>query len=275
MGYPTTGLQGTVVSHGSANFYSVLLSRATNASASIRIASDEHDVSGLDVEHMVMLPGLRSWTATIQGKMFATPKMGNVGLVAFSAGGYTSHVLGYSLRIRTLYTHDITRLVGPSSAPTWRDFRPDGHTWEVDVDCLADSSTSPVLTSLPTDTLPTVTLTYGDESTDDTFAGTAMIAGLDASVSRGEPNTFKYALKGASALTPAGTTSPFGSSAFNTPLWSEGGSAVGQLVVATLTGSKTFTGADSFWTQLDLQCRVGEPVSYSMTLQGVGAVTLA
>lgn len=276
MGYPTTGLQGSIASWGTGgNFYATLLARMTSAAATISLTNEPVDVGGLGVQAAVMRAGLSSATVEITGFLDATPRLGNVGLIAFSAGGYTQHLRGYELEIRTLQTHDITTLVGPSGAPEWRAMRPDGHGWSASVEAIADSGTAGPLPLTPTGTNATVTMTYLDQTTDASFAGSGFISSSRQQVQRGQLNTIEYTVTGAGALTPAGTTSPFGTTALSTPLWSEGGSAAGPMVIATLTGSRTYTLADSFWTRLRLGVRVGEPVSIGLTVQATGAVTVA
>lgn len=283
MAYPTVGSEGSLVSWGSANFYATLLSRMVTNQANVSIQVDGEEVTGLDVEHAVRLPGLKSATVSINATLFATPKLGNVGNVAYSSGGYVLHLSGWELNLKNRYLHDITATAGPAAAPTWRSFRPDSHEWDATLTTKADSGTAPVLPHAPTDSLPTITFTYGDEATDDTFAGVGMIQQFAPSVQRGSPNTFTYRLMSSGALTPAGTTSPFGSSAFNTPLWSAGGAAAGAMVIATLTGSRTITITDSFWTSLNIKCEVGRPVELSAevqvttlhTAQNAAAITVA
>lgn len=278
MGYVTTGAEGTVVSLGSTNFYSDLLSRWTPMSARLRIESESHDITGMDVESAVKLAGLYSWTVEISGMAHATPQIGNVGSVAFSAGGYALHVRSYNLNIQAREI-DITELTGPPQGTgVSRVWRPDGPI-EIsgDIETMADSSTSPVLPAHVANpsSLPTVTLGYGDFGTDNTIAGGAQLTALDVSVAKGQENTYDYSFVGSGAWTPAGTTNPLGGTALGIPLWNAGGSVVGPIVIATLTGTKTFTGADSFWTRLGIRTAVGSPIELNATLRGTGAITIA
>lgn len=283
MGYQTTGAEGTVVSLGSSNFYSTLLSRITPANATVKVTNDDIDITGLDVEQAVYIPGLSSWTADISGRAFATPRLGNVGTVVFSGGTPTGsgagvlHVQGYELNIETENVHDITELAAlPANGPLWRNFRPDAIRVSGRITAFADSATA---LSIPHTTaqsvFPTLTLLYGDSATDETIAGQAKLNSLSAAVRRGSLNTAEYSFMGSGAWTPAGTNSPLGSSALAIPLWSQGGSVVGPLVVATLTGSRTLTGQDSFWRRLTIRCQVGSPVEFDISLQGVGTLTAA
>lgn len=278
MAYVTTGAEGSVVSLGSANFYSVLLSKFTPMSAVVSVESDDVDVTGLDVESAVKIAGLYSWSVELSGSAFSPPRLGNVGSLAFSDSTYDLHVRAWEWNAQALEI-DITEMAGPPIGTTVsKAWRPDGPlqisgTFE----SMVDSATALSNVAFPGTpaSLPTLTLVYGDDATDDQLSGAAIVRQLTASVAKGQLNTANYGFNGSGAWTPAGTNSPFGSSALGIPLWSAGGSAAGAIVIATLTGSKTISGADSFWTRLRLRCAVGGQVEMSATLRGTGALTFA
>lgn len=276
MGYATTGAEGSVVSWGSANFYSALLAAIKPVGARITVTNRDNDITGLGVEQAVMLPGLSEWTASLSAFAFATPRLGNVGTVTFSAGGYAVHVQSWEVTFTAL-EHDVTEFAStPASGPTWMAFRPDGPvTVSGKLTCRADSATALVLPHQVGASLPTLTLVYGDEAVDDQIAGTALLKQLGASVQKGQLNMAEYSFDGSGSWTPAGTSSPLGSSAIGIPLWSQGGAAVGALVVATKTGSKTLSGADSFWKSITIRCAVGAPVELNVEVRGTSTLTMA
>lgn len=277
MGYPTAGSEGTVVSWGSANFYATLLSRMSPNSAVVSVNGNPLDITALDEEVNQWLPGLNSWKASIRSRWknnAGAIKLGNVGNVAWSEGGYATHIRGFEITAKTR-VHDITEQVGVSSAPVWMAFRPDGLEVTGRVRTLIDSSTALVLPHLPTTALATLTLTYGDEATDDILTiGSTLMAQASASLQVGQLNTYEYDFSGGS-ITPAGTGSPFGTSALGTPLWGQLATTPGAIVIASLTGSKTLTGADSFYESWTLRADVGGAVELDVEVQGTGALTPA
>lgn len=276
MGYPNTGSEGTVVSWGSANFYSVLLSRVAPFSASFQVNGEDIDITQLNSETFSVLSGLTDWSATLEAFGFATPRLGNVGTVTYSSGGYVLHAYEWEWNIETEQVHDITELATtPPSGPTWRSFRPDSSKVTGTIRCRADSATALAIPHQVGTALPTLTLVYGDSATDEQVSGTARIQQLGVAVRRGSLTEVDYSFTGSGAWTPAGTGSIFGSSAFGVPLWSQGGAAAGALVVDTKSSAtrKTITGADSFWRRISLRCAVGEAVSLTVDVQGVGSLT--
>lgn len=277
MAYRTVGVDGEVTSWGSANFYSTMLARLTPVAIDWDENNDPIEVAALGTDYDTNIPSVRSWRATLRARAFATPRIGNVGTVTFSAGGYALHVRRWSLTIEA-QVHDITELASsPASGPTWRDFRPDRSRISGTISCHADSGTVPVNTHAIGASAPTLTLVYGDSATDEQLSGAAILSQLSGSVSRGSQNTLDYSFVQAGQWTPAGTNSFLGSTALGIPIWSEGGSAVGAIVWATKSTStaKTATGTDSFWTSINITCEVDQPVEVSIAIQGVGALTYA
>ncbi len=277
MGYPLTGSEGTVVSWGTGgNYYANLLAAVSGFAFSPRVNGEDIDITEYNTYQYSVLSGLSSWDATLEAYGFATPRLGNVGTLTWSSGGYSAHVYEWEWTIESEQTHDITELANsPSSGPVWRSFRPDSTKVSGRFRARADSATALVVPHQPGTALPTLTLVYGDSATDDSLSGAARIQQVSAAVRRGSLTEVEFSFTGSGAWTPAGTNSIFGSTAFTGPLWSEGGSAVGALVVDTKSSAtrKTLTGADSFWTRQTLRCAVGEAVSLTVDIQGSGALT--
>jgi len=275
MAYRTIGTNGSVTSWGSANFYSTMLARLASVSIDWDVDNGPVDVGALGTTYAASIPSLRSWRARLSAfAKLPTPVMGNLGRVVFSAGGYALHVVGWTWTIETTQVHDITNQ-SFSSPPTWRDHAPDMTRVYGTINAHADSDTAATNIAAIGDSSATLTLTYGDESTDDTLSGAAYLSALSGQVRRGGQNTLDYSFVSAGQWTPAGTSSPLGSSALGIPLWSQGGSAAGAIAWATLTGSRTVTGADSFWTRISINCRVDQPTTVDVDIQGVGALTYA
>lgn len=277
MGYPTTGREGSVVSWGSANFYSVLLARLAPHSAVVNVNGNPVDITALDEEQDKWLPGLNSWDFSIRARWkngASAIKLGNVGLAAWSAGGYDTHIRSWEVVWETT-VHDWTEQAGPSSAPVWMAWRPDGISISGSIETLVDSSDALVLPHLTTTANATLTLTYGDEATDDTLTvGDALMSDGAVTHQVGQLNAYRYSFRGGT-LTPAGTGSPFGSAALGTPLWGQNSTTPGAIVIASLTGSKTLTGADSFYRRIRVGCAVGGAVEIDVDGQGTGSLTPA
>lgn len=278
MGYPTTGSEGRVASWGSANFYSVLLSKITPAGFTIDLSKDEHDITGMNVAAAAMLPGLGNWSASISALALATPRLGNVGTVVWSSGGYALHVESWEWTITAGAVHDITEMAAvPASGPVWRAFRPDGPVKVTGrVNCRTDSATALTALALPTDAAATLTLLYADEATDDQVSGSAYLTKLGVNQRKGSLTTAQYSFVGSGAWTPAGTNSPLGSAALGVPLWNQGSGTPGAIVFDTLASStRTLTGSDSFWKSITIRCAVGAPVELNVEVQGTGSLTPA
>ena len=276
MAFPVIGAEGAVTSLGTGgNFYATLLSRMKPNEANISISADQVETTGFNTGANTYTPGIRSWGANINGHAFATPILGNQSVVAFSSGGYAVHVDSFTLNITAPamdYTSLNTAVAG--TAPTWRSFRPGASNWTATVNAKVDNSTAVVLPGAAGSSGATVTFTYQDDATDEALAGTAFIERVEVGASVGSFTAVTLSLRGTGALTPAGDGSPFGTTAFGVPLWSEGGSAVGAMVFTAYSG-RTYTGADSFWKSLQLACNVGESVKLSVGLQGTGTMTIA
>lgn len=279
MGYPLTGGEGKVVSWGASGFYSDLISKVSPADVTWDVSAPEVDVTGMGVTTAAHLPALGQWTATIRARGFATPRLSNVGLVSFSSGGYALHCRSFELVIETVAVHDITAFNG-ASPPQWRSFRPDIVRWSGSFVCAADSATAAVAPHLATATgtatsLPTITLKYGEDTADDQLSGTVLIRQLGGSQRVGSLTEYTYSFVGTGALTPAGTNSIFGSSAFGVPPWSEMGATTNTLLtVEQLAGGPRWSG-DAFYRRIRLACEVGSPVELDIDVQGTGAWTPA
>lgn len=276
MGYPLHGVDGSVVSWGSANFYSALLSRMSPTEARLNIPGAMIDTTGLGASTNTYIPSLAQWDATITGHAFTTPIVGNQSVVTFAAGGYTKNVESFVVDISApVFDYTSLNEAVSGTAPTWRSFRPGPSNWSATVNVKLDSGTAMVGPDVAPATGTTCTFTYQDDATDEKLSGTAFIESVDVNIAQGSLATATLKLRGTGALTPAGDGSPFGTTAFGVPIWSAGGSAAGAIVIASKTGTRTFSGADSFWKLIQLTCNVGESVKIVVGVQGTGAMTIA
>lgn len=287
MGYPPIFAEaGFLSSWGSANFYSVLLSRMAPNAGTIAIRSEPIDITPAGAAQRQFMPSLGTHEFTVESEAFATPRLGNVGLVTFSAGGYTQHIRSYVLTIQAP-AEDITEFTSASSGEQWRRFRPLESAWTATIEAAADTATALVNPHLigtggTIPSLPTVTFNFGTTSIQ--LAGSAFLSQLDVRAGRGQQTLVTYTAQGVgtlssgTALTPSGTGNPFGASAFGIPVWSEDlyltGPYAGGYVFTTYSG-RTITGQDSFWKSITLRVEVGRPVSISVQAQGSGTLTMA
>lgn len=287
MGYPLSFAEaGFLTSWGSTNFYSTLLSRMNPNSGTIAVAIDEHDVTPAGKGQRHFLGGLGMHEFTVEAEAFAVPRLGNVGLVQFSSGGYVQHVRSYVLNIQAP-AEKITEFTSASSGERWHRFRPLECGWTATIECAADSATALVNpdiigTNGQAGSYPTVTFNMGTTSIQ--LAGSAHLSTLNVRSGRGQQTLVTYTAQGVgdfnsgTALTPSGTGNPFGSTAFGVPVWSETGYAAGPYagayVFQTASG-RTITGQDSFWKSITLRCEVGLPIAISVQAQGSGTLTMA
>ena len=279
MAYPVTGVEGALTSW-SGTFYSNLVSKMTAMQASLRVSSPPQNVTPLGAAYDSYIPSIGTWEGTISGRGFATPRLGNAGLIAFSGGGggYALHVDSIAVRI----TAGVVPITGmASTGPTWERFRPTQSTWAATVRCKVDSATALVLPDLASATgtasLSTVTMTYGKTS-DATLAGTAAIVSVSPTIQVGAASMVELALQGTGTLTPAGAGSILGSTAFGVPEWDQASglpdTTQSPSLLVTMASGKTFTGC-GFWKSIDLSWDVRSPVALSIGVQGTGVGAFA
>jgi hypothetical protein len=274
MAYPTIGTTGAVTSWGSANFYSQLLANMKTMNATITDAADALDSTGLGDVAMANRVGLTTIDIALSGFAFATPRVGNTGIVAFNSGGYVLYVNEFDLDL-SAPALDYTAFAS-GSPPTFRNFRPGLFSWRGSYRGIIDSATAIIPANRIGDTLKTLTFTYGTDSANDTLAGSVVITPMEAAIQAGNLNTVGYSFVGTGALTSNGTNALFGTGSNPTsgysvvPTWSAGGSVAGAMVITADTG-RTYTITDSFWTSLRLRCQVGGLVSVEATVKGLTA----
>lgn len=278
MGYPQAGGPDfTLTSWGSANFYSTLTSAIKVSEITFDTVEDEPEPTGINATTALEIGALTTTTGTIRGYAFATPRLGNIGQVAWSSGGYTVHVESVTLTAETIGVHDITAMVGTTNPPEGHVFRPDSVRWFAEYVCKIDSATDLAKLALPTTSAATLTLTYGDETpTDDTLAGTAFAKRLGKVLRVGDVARATYRAKGTGNLVAAGTASIFGSYTFSVPVWHQGaaptysGGAANAATEMTITGQSGTYLIDAFWRSIRLSWGVGTPVEIEIDWQGNG-----
>lgn len=274
MGYWTIGSEGRLTSWGSANFYSTLLAAMTTNRATVRIGSDDINITGLNVHQAAYIPGLKRVQVDITAMLGSTPYLGNNGLVSLSTG-YDELVQSFEWTASTPTVHDITPFASGGGVE-WMSFRPDIFMASATFTAGVDSATALTLPPAPGASLPTLTLQY---TTNGTLAASGIIRQVSAGPVRGQKNLAEYSLVGTGAWTAAGAASvfgsrTFGSSANNDPLWTSTGSAVGAMVVQ-MAPSRTLTLTDSFWERMTLRCSVGAVPTINISVRGTGSVSVA
>lgn len=269
MAYVLVGSQGTVTNWIgiASDFYDILTDRISPSSSTIEIVAEEQDITSLGATTAAHIAGVRNVTGTITANAFATGRLGNVGLVTFTSG-YVTHVREFDITIETIANHDITEFGGPSAAVVWRKFRPDLVRWSGRFVCGVDNATDLVFPHAPAASATALVLTYGDDSTDDTLSGNAFATRIGTGMTVGEAQFAEYTFMGTGDLTPAGTTSLFGTSVLGVPLWEYSTGSTVPRVLTLNNGNGTFIIADAFYTSMTLRCRIGEPVQLDINWQG-------
>lgn len=282
MSYELVGVDWNLSSWGTGgNLYATMLARMTSVSASLLVDADNYNVTQPLADVAAFCAGLRSARVVITGQMHAAPKVGNFGTVVYTVGtGYTKLVKGYRFRMEA-DIHDITaapETVG-GTPPTWRNFRPDVFQWGGQFVCGVDSGTAATLPPVANTyngsatPFPTIQLAYGNSVTPETFTGQAHIGPMEVAVGRGQDARYIYGFQGSGALTSAGTTPFIAAGTVTAPLWSQGGSAVGAMVLAPKDSTRYFTIADTFWQSIEITSGVGDVVGVQIVAQSCGAIT--
>jgi len=272
MAYPIIGADGAVTTWGSADFYSVLLSKISPNSATFQVMADPFDVTGIGTAQSANISGLRSTQGTIDAriKLGGTyPTIGNSGLVTF-ASGYTTHVRSWDLTLETVAVHDITTFA--STGPVFRTRRPDRVRCYGSYVARVDNSTDIIAPPTANSSGASMTLRYGDEATDDTIAFNALVTQTGTAIVDAQAQDVTCAFTATGAITPAGTNSILGSSAtaLEVPLWEyTSGSSVPHTLTLTAITGKTYT-TDAFWTRIRLQCTVDQVLTVSIDWAGSG-----
>lgn len=267
MAYPTIGTEGKVVSWGAGGgLYATILSKIRATGATWNVVGGPQDVSGLDTTTASKIAGLRSVTAQIRGYALATPSLGYKAVVTQSGSGYVTRARSWEWTWATNTVHDITNLPDTAgNSVLWRSFRPDYGRWNGSYTCDQDSATALTPPLAAGASLPTITLNYTDT---ESIAGSCVIDSTPAMVVRGSPNRVTYNFMGSGSITAAGANSIFGAVTLTTPPWSAGGTAH-PLVIASLTGSRTITIADTFITSMTLRVPdPGVPMEVEINIQG-------
>lgn len=276
MGYPTVGITGQVGTW-TGTLYSTLLAAITPATARIAMTNPGQDVTGLNTGVGARTAGLASWSGSLSGYAFATPALGNVGLLAYTSGRteYTSHLDSLRVRIEA-QPIDITEF--NASAPTWRRFCPGISRWSATARAVVDSSTALVGPHVTSDSAATATFTYGGSGAQ--LSGSARVVSVSPAMAlrANQKTVVDIGLEGTGTLAASGTGSIFGTYNFAEPEWDQGSSAPTSTtqpkIIVTWATSRTFTGC-AFWTGIDLSWEVGSPVAIDVAFQGTGAPGLA
>ena len=275
---PLGGYQANLVSWGAGGSqYATMKTRLNFVSAGISVVGETHNSSAPLSTISSHIAGLRSWFVDMEFQAFSTPRMGNVGIVQFSAGGYTKFVEGFVLTLE-YPIHDVTAMRESTSdaTPVWRTYIPDIGVWSGAYAAKLSDSTAPVVPPAPTDALPTMTLVYGDSATDEAFSGTAILDSMSYIVGRGQVAMANIGFRGVGNPTSAGTSAIWPAGTVGLPSFTDGAaSPVGPIVLASKNGSRLFTGYDGFLTRLSISCQVGQPVTVSVRYQGCGSLTVS
>lgn len=272
MAYPLSSADGATIAGWAGTFYNGstgLLSKLGDISFNVDVSNGEIDVTRLNASTMAAIPGLKQWSMTASAHAFATARASAAsGLVSFSTGGYALHMESAEVEL-TAPALDITSAA--ATPPTWRSFRPEAIAGRFRFLCRVDSETS--LADLPAEgaALPTLTFKYGEDTADDTLAGSAILTSRRDNASAKNLTTVEYGGVFTGNITPAGTNSLFGSSALGVPEWPQGTPGATKLELAT--GNDTWEG-DAFWTRLLVRWAMGSFVSLDLTAQGTGALSI-
>lgn len=273
MSYPIIGVDGSVTSWSSGDLYATIVSRLSSNRARLNIFTDSFDVTALSTAQATHLAGLYSSSGTISGRpnFGGTPRTGAGGLVTFESG-YVLHAYRWNIDISTTQVHDITPFA--TTPPTYKKFRPDRTVISGTYTCRVDATADIARTTALHETGASITLRYGDSSTDGTIAFNAVTTVADVDIVTPGLQEVTYSFVGSGAITPAGTGSVLGTDPvpLSMPPWEfSSGSQVSRLLTLTAITGKTYT-VEAFFTRISLACQMGQPVEMSVDFQGSGSV---
>lgn len=241
---------------------------ALPAAYTLSIDADEFDQTGFasgGQSFMSYIKGLNSWTADITMRL-GIPQIGNKGLFDTASATGVLHSRAWTMAIAAT-SKDVT--VHNGSGVTWREFLPGLLSWGGTVTAHADTA---VGIPTPASFSAVVFKLIENTSNDHTFTGDIILKNANPVVQVGEAATVQYNYRGTSTLTAAGSTGTgvpatiFAAAAIARP-------AVGSLVL-TSAASRTYTG-DAFWTGVNINCAVDQPIEVTVSVQGTGALTAA
>lgn len=286
MGYRVRASAGRVNSWGTgSNFNATILARCRPMRYELTEVGEEVETTAMNGTAGDFLPGLKSWTVDVETYALATPVHGSVGLVELTSGttAFVEHIDSWSLNWKSSQVHRMTdlRTATGGTLPEWHTFQPDYSVWTCQWTAYADSANALKLahsykTNLASsDTRPTVKFTYGNGVTPESLSGKVQVVGVRLGARRGELQPVTITGRGVGDLTPAGTASVFGTTALGVPLWSQGSTATGAIVLDSLTGSRTLTGEDSFLAEMTVSAGMDAPMMLNLRIQGSGSLTPA
>lgn len=260
--------KGAVTSWAGTANTALISGGALPASYTLSIDADEFDQTGFasgGQDFMSYIKGLTSWAVDISMRL-GIPQIGSKGL--FDTGSATGvlYSRAWTMAIATT-AQDVTTHNG--SGVTWREFLPGLLNWGGTVNAFADSAAA-IIT--PASFSSVVFKLIENGSDDHTFTGAIILTNSSAGVTIGERATVDYNYRGSSTLTAAGASGTgvpdpiFAAAAVARP-------AVGSLVL-TSTTSRTYTG-DAFWTGVNINCAVDQPIEVNVSVQGTSSLAAA
>lgn len=264
------GAEGTVASW-TGTFYSNLVSKTRPMSVTVQASADAIDFTGLGSYGREFRSGLGQWTANIEAYTLTqstntAPNIGNAGNVTFT-NSTNVYIDSFTVNINAPAIETTTF----NPTVLWRTFRPGVATWSGTLNARIDDTNNVPLPFLTTNAAVSATFTY---DTNATLAGNIIITNVAPAMSVDGVTVVPITFQGTGALTPAGTASVLGTTAFCTgatgiPEWNSDGSSAKALTI-NLAGSNTLTGADSFWTSLALTCGVSQATRLAIGVRGSG-----
>ena len=277
MGYQTIGVEGNLTSWAG-TFYSNLVSKIRSQRVNVTIGNQTIDVTGLGSYGATFIPGLSDWSATIDAFTLTqstntAPNTGENANVTFT-NSTNVYIDSYTLNIESVPV-EITNF-SASPPVLWRSFRPDMIRWSGTMNARIDSANDILLPFLSNASPVSATFTY---DTNATLAGSILITRTDPAIQVGGAAVLPISFVGTGTLTPAGTASVIGTTAFGgtsdtgIPEWNSSGSSAKAFVVALNSGN-TLTGVDSFWQSLSLSVGVGQATKLAIGVRGSGGLSI-
>lgn len=279
MGTPTLAYQGSVVSWAGTN-NAILLTALGEHEATLTIDSGlgERTQYGASLLAQSYGAGLSTWECTFRSRLFttATAQVGYAGNFAVSSAAmYASHVRSYTLSINAI-AERADEYQSAAVLAGYGQFLRGLISASGSAEVLVDDTTALSVPYTPTTSIPTGTFTLTGTA-NDTLAASILPTGVTVNSPVAGLNTATYSFNTSGNITVgAGSLlfSGYASSALGLPDFDYATPANGNLVFATKTGSRTFTGG-AFWKNITINHSPANYVDVSITAQGYGILTSA
>lgn len=241
-------------------------------SLQVNETADVFDTTTLGQAYRSMIPGLRSATASINGRLTQNPTVGNAGQIVLTDESYYNDdagddavigFVGYTLN----FNWNVLEVTSSEDASsTWKTFCPGELSWGGTIDLRLDDTEALVNAQGAGGSSLTAVFTL---LSGHTFSGEIFVTGQNQGASVGAVNTQQFTFEGTGVCTAAGDDGLFAAGAVP-----DGDALAAGSLVATFASGRTVTG-DAFPSAVSISVPRSGLIEASVTAQYTGALTKA